>query len=177
MNKTIFFIGGIHGVGKSYFCQVLSSELGIKHYSASELIKLMKSDLVKNNKQVLDIGGNQDVLITAIKTHVKERTILLDGHFCLFDNTNQIQTIPLDVFKALNPKAILVIQDDVNKILKRINERDSLKHTELLFNELQENELSYSKVVSEHINSPLYNQIFGENNEEFISLIKNTMEK
>jgi len=177
MNKNIFFVAGIHGVGKSYFCKDVSRKLGIKHYSASELIKLIKSELVKANKKVSDIGGNQDVLITAIERHVKETTILLDGHFCLFDSENKTQKIPLDVFNSLNPKAILVIQDDVKKILNRIADRDSLEHNEELFDELQVSEISHAKTVSECINIPLYQQVAGTANEDFITLIRKMMEE
>ena len=35
----MIFVSGIHGVGKDYFSKELEKKLGIKSYSASELIK------------------------------------------------------------------------------------------------------------------------------------------
>lgn len=34
----MIFVSGIHGVGKTYFCNLVKKKLGIKNYSASQLI-------------------------------------------------------------------------------------------------------------------------------------------
>ncbi len=34
----MIFVSGIHGVGKTYFCNMIKDKLGIKNYSASQLI-------------------------------------------------------------------------------------------------------------------------------------------
>ena len=42
INYNINFIGGIHGVGKTTFCKLLTERIGYLHYSASSLIKEYK---------------------------------------------------------------------------------------------------------------------------------------
>lgn len=34
----MIFVGGIHGVGKSFFCDAVKNKLGLNSYSASQLI-------------------------------------------------------------------------------------------------------------------------------------------
>lgn len=34
----MIFVSGIHGAGKTYFCNIIKEKLGIKNYSASQLI-------------------------------------------------------------------------------------------------------------------------------------------
>jgi len=34
----MIFVSGIHGVGKTYFCNMIKEKLGIKNYSVSQLI-------------------------------------------------------------------------------------------------------------------------------------------
>lgn len=49
---NIHFFGGIHGVGKTFLCKRLSSQLSIKHFSAGELI----NQGIQKNKEVKSIN-------------------------------------------------------------------------------------------------------------------------
>lgn len=48
----MIFISGIHGVGKSYFCNQVKKLTGIATYTASELISSEKNELFSANKQI-----------------------------------------------------------------------------------------------------------------------------
>ena len=55
----MIFISGVHGVGKTYFCNKVSQELGIKTYSASMLITEKKKKDFSADKLIPDIDVNQ----------------------------------------------------------------------------------------------------------------------
>lgn len=46
----MIFISGIHGVGKTYFCNIVKNELGFEAYSSSQLISQEKGKDFSNNK-------------------------------------------------------------------------------------------------------------------------------
>lgn len=144
----IFFVGGIHGVGKSYFCERVTKETGINTYSASKLIANLKQDQFKNDKLIADIGGNQNYLLDAVKK-ISDKDYILDGHFCLLNSSGEVERVPLDTFKQLPINAIMVIYDDVSKVVGRLNARDGIKHSEVTFEKFQNEELSYAKEIAE----------------------------
>ena len=51
----MIFVSGIHGVGKTYFCNMMGERLGIKAYSASELIAEKSNQVMASDKQVMDV--------------------------------------------------------------------------------------------------------------------------
>ena len=55
-NYNINFIGGIHGVGKTTFCKLLTERIGYLHYSASSLIKEYKN--LEKDKKVDKVNEN-----------------------------------------------------------------------------------------------------------------------
>ena len=80
----MIFISGVHGVGKSYFCNLVKEATGIECYSASSLIKDRKKQGFPADKRVADIDENQLYLLVAVddlRSSLGE--FLLDGHFCL----------------------------------------------------------------------------------------------
>ena len=162
MNKKIHFIAGIHGVGKSTYCNKLTKKHEIAHYSASDLIKLWSSAAINDDKKVIDIDNNQDILISAINEYVVEDTILLDGHFCLLDMQEIPQKIPKSTFEQLNLASVTLIHDDIEAILSRIGSRDSHEHKQNTFTELQKLEIAYAEELSCSIGFPLYFKHFSD---------------
>lgn len=144
----MIFIGGIHGVGKSYFCERITNKTGLQAYSASKLIAELKNEQFKSDKLIADIGGNQNYLLDAVN-RISEKELILDGHFCLLNSSGEVERIPLDTFKQLPIKAIMVIYDDVSKIVVRLNARDGIKHNEETFEKFQNEELSYANEIAE----------------------------
>ena len=92
----MIFVSGIHGVGKTYFCNMVKDELGIKNYSASQLIAGRRGKGFLVDKFVSDIDDNQAILLDAInELRQADEEFILDGHFCLSNEDGVIARIPM----------------------------------------------------------------------------------
>lgn len=151
--NNIIFIGGVHGVGKTTLCNYLFSKLYIKNYSCSGLISKLNSEKINDNKRVSNVEENQDILLQAKREYLnKEEIYILDGHFCLVNSEDKIVRVPFDTFRSLGIKIILVLVDDAEKIIKRLEKRDSRVCSLSLIEELQSNEIEYAKYISDKLN-------------------------
>jgi len=144
----IIFIAGIHGVGKTYYCNSLNN--GIKNYSASDLIREYKEI---NDKIVKNVGENQNYLLEAI-SNLSEEKIYLDGHFCLINSKNEVEKVPLDTFKALNIKKIIILYSNPVLIAQRLEKRDNKKYSIEMLEKFQEKELNYGEEIANILNVP-----------------------
>ncbi len=125
MYNNVMFVCGIHGVGKTTYCNTYSSIKKVIHLSASELIKDYNEVLVSNNKQVSDINKNQEVLIKALEMKISpDNTYLLDGHMVLFDTVKDIVFVGMDFFQKLAPVKILLLTAPANIIKNRLSKRE-----------------------------------------------------
>lgn len=155
MKRRIIFIGGIHGVGKSTFCQSLASRIKAKHFSASELIMMVKTEESTRSKRVKNINKNQDILICAINEYLNDDvTYFFDGHFCLINDAGEIRKVPEQTFRSISPIALLVLHDEPHNIHKRLNNRDNKKYDLDFIDDFQKQELAYSKQVADSLNIP-----------------------
>lgn len=179
MNKVksnIIFIAGIHGVGKSTLCQKISLKYNLEHYSASHLIKKINSKDYSNYKLVETIDSNQDDLIIAIQNFLdKDRNYFLDGHFCLLNSEKDITKIPEEIFKNMNLRAIVVLTDDSENILKRLNGRDSSNYTIEEISKFNDSELDYSKKIADKFNIPYFQYEFKNSEEELYNFLKQVL--
>ena len=98
----MIFISGIHGVGKTYLCSKLKEEFGFKAFSSSQLISQQKGKDLSNNKLTGDIEDNQYYLCKAVD-ELKEsiNMFLLDGHFCLLNETGVITRVLRTLLREL----------------------------------------------------------------------------
>jgi adenylate kinase len=152
--RQILFVGGIHGVGKTYFCSKISAKNDLPHYSASKLISLQKEIYFSGNKNVEHIEGNQNFLIDALQTRTSNSNIILDGHFCLLNREGIVTEIPDLTFNQIAPKGILVLTNDINIIVNRLNQRDGKEYDLNLLNDFQNKEIEYSQKVAKKLNVP-----------------------
>ncbi len=74
----MIFISGVHGVGKSYFCDMVKTETGIESYSASTLITQKKHSGFSKDKLIPDIDDNQQYLLQAV-SELRDRGKLYSG--------------------------------------------------------------------------------------------------
>lgn len=176
MQRKIVFIGGIHGVGKSTLCTRLVSELKVPHYSASELIKRVKSGLFNLNKTVPDVSKNQDVLLFALNEFVTEPCFILDGHFSLFNSEHQVQDVPESVFIAVAPAAICVLTCDIKNVIKRIEDRDGVTNDITDYEKLNRRELSQARNIANTLKIPLLIHDTSTNEQELIAFVKSQLE-
>lgn len=167
--SNIIFVGGIHGVGKSTICNRICAELNIEYLSASELIKWRDLNEDVSNKKVSDLSLTQNRLIEELKNRlIKNKTYILDGHYCLLDRNNEVEKISFETFEQIKPKLFVIVVKDVNEIKKQLEERDSKPYDYHLLEKFQDNELSYVKHLANILNTPYY--IY--NNKNYFSLIR-----
>lgn len=155
MQRKILFVGGVHGVGKSTLCNSICAQMNSEHHSASELISRLGKVNHSADKRVADIGKNQDVLITAVNEYlIGGQSYMLDGHFCLLNQSGEVIEVPMATFEELSPIAILVLFDDPGNIFTRLKERDKGRYDISLLSEFQEMEISYSESVAHKLDVP-----------------------
>lgn len=155
MNRETIFISGIHGVGKSTICDKLSNKYGIARYTCSDLIRKINDKLLReNDKRVHNINKTQEALILGVEEFVKEDKIILDGHFCLLDDSGKVERIPEFVFEKLELSMIIVLYRDAKDIEKSLLSRDQIKYNYNLLNNFQEEEIKYAKEIASKLNIP-----------------------
>ncbi|WP_187647750.1 ATP-binding protein [Nitrosophilus labii] len=158
MGKVVF-VGGIHGVGKTTFCNKLTEIYNgsLKHLSASEIIKKYKNYAFKEfeHKKVKDIDINQKLLIEGLKKEREKDNILLDGHFVLLDEKGNIKRIGIETYMALQVNGIILLLDKPKEIIKRLNIRaPNHSFTINLLETMQDEELSWAKEVAKILKLP-----------------------
>ena len=168
---NIYFIGGIHGVGKGTICKEIVSKRELIHITASENLKWSEISS-STNKLVENISSTQEKLIFGLNNLVdKNKKYLLDGHFCLLNSLNIPCKVDEKTFDILNPRIISIVLDDVEKITKRLENRDDKKYDIRILIELQKMEMDYSKYLSNKYSVP-YIEIRNNNYEDLLNIIK-----
>lgn len=170
LTKNIIFIGGIHGVGKGTICKEIVSKTDLNHITASQILKWNEISSL-DNKLVINISLTQERLIYGLKNLIeKDKQYLLDGHFCLLDSNGIPCKIDEETFDNINPKIISIVIDDVEKIAKRLENRDYKKYDMKVLNELQEMEIEYAKYLSNKYSIP-YIEIRNSNYKRLLNII------
>lgn len=124
------FVAGVYGVGKSTLCDSLARILDIPSYSAGDLISQVNGEIYGANKAVQNKYSNQEILAIAVDEKLKQSpTILLAGHFCIFDKHNRVDRLPSDIFNKLHIQHILLLESDANRIIQNLNRRDGKHYT------------------------------------------------
>jgi adenylate kinase len=78
---------------------------------ASELIQYAPDPHDTTRKSVANVDENQGRLLLALEQRRRRRrNMLLDGHFSLLDATGRIVHIPVAVFRAIEPAALLLVE-------------------------------------------------------------------
>jgi adenylate kinase len=152
--NNIIFIGGIHGVGKGTLCKEVCTERGLKHLSASEVLKWVEIS-EKENKLVADFPLSQNRLIRNLQHQVKaSEKYLLDGHYCLLNPNLEPEKIDFETFELLNPFAFSIVVDEIQEIKNRLEKRDNREYSYDLLSKFQQIELQYSIEIADKLNKP-----------------------
>lgn len=156
----VIFVCGVHGVGKTNFCNKLSTELCIPYYSSSKLIKKKNNLLissVKGEKRVKNISYNQNILIGAVKEIlINSPSIILDGHTTILDQNNDITTLPKDLFIDLRVSVFILMELPAKEILQRLLNRDGTTPPEEQIENCKILERKHSEYLAKSLKIPLY---------------------
>ncbi|MCY7764904.1 MULTISPECIES: ATP-binding protein [Bacillus] len=151
----MIFIGGIHGVGKSFICNKLKSKFNLMHFSSSNLISQKKKEQFGKSKKIKNINQNQTFLQEAID-EIKYENYFLDGHFCLLNKEGKITKIDEKTFIDLSPKAIIVLTNSTKTIAERLKCRDNISYDIDLLESLQSTEIEYSEYIAKKLEIPYF---------------------
>lgn len=167
----MIFVGGIHGVGKTFFCSKLSDILGIPHYSSSELISISKKERFGSSKETKEINRNQGFLFNALDSlNLKGKNFVLDGHFCLLSKDDMITKIPLDTFYKLSPGSVVLLKGSPELVAQRLFNRDRREYNPEFLGQFQNEELTYAKTVSTLLNIPFH--VFDVDHEKIETIVQ-----
>lgn len=148
--KSIILITGIHGVGKSFFCNNIKNNIKINIYSASDLILKKKNTKFKSDKLIKDISNNQNFLYSAVEK-IPDNFFILDGHLTLLNKNKEVEKIKFETYERLPISLILLIKNDPKIIKKHLKKRDNLEWDIKFLENFQNAEISYAKEISEKL--------------------------
>lgn len=153
-NQNIIFIGGIHAVGKSTFIKYAKEFApNIEVLSCSALLNWEKPV----DKEVEDVRTNQERLLSALNVVVDvDKPYFVDGHFCLLDSNHNIVPIDFDIIKAINPRTILLLTEDVKIVHQRLLERDGKNYDMQLLLDMDSKERELAQTFSTQYDVPIY---------------------
>lgn len=145
----MIFVGGIHGVGKTYFCNIIKEILEIKNYSASQLVAGRREKSFSADKFVSDIDDNQALLLNAINDlRQTDEEFILDGHFCLLNEKGVITRISMGTYTLLKPDAMILLLESPEVIAQRRLQRDGIRQDECIINDFQCAEIAYATEIA-----------------------------
>ena len=165
MTGNTIFISGVYGTGKSTLCNGLTSMMKIPSFSAGDLISAINGERYGANKAVRDKAYNQTLLAEKVhELNNKHKRIILAGHFCIFNNSNEIEILPETVYFKLNISQIVLLETDVSIIANHLNIRDNKNYSIDNLLRLAEGERSQSEIIAQKLNCPLsvYRMMFSE---------------
>jgi adenylate kinase len=168
--KEIYFISGIHGVGKGTLCRQLNAELGIPIYSCSDLIK-KNSEYIEDGKVVAAAERNQEALIQGL-SKIHEERLLLDGHFCLIGKEQSIIELDDNVFDAIAPVAVINVICEPEIIHERLLKRDGKAISADMLDKLQSKEIARAKEYCIERSIALYEYESTASIEQLVTILK-----
>lgn len=154
--EGVIFIAGIYGVGKSTLCEKLSNELRIPFYSSGDLISKVNGELYGANKVVKDKNKNQSILAEAVnKILLMYPSILLAGHFCIFNKNTEVDILPEEVFLQLNIQKIVLLETTEEIIINHLSKRDDKFYSVAQIAAIKEAEHTQALKVAAKLKKPL----------------------
>jgi adenylate kinase len=153
---SLFFLGGVHGAGKTALAKALAPRVNGVALSASQLIRAEGVVPSTPDKRVIDIDANQRRLLQAMARYQPiNGVVILDGHYCLRNALAESEPIPLLVFQRLTPRALLLLAADPEDVVQRLSSRDAQTHEITQLTDLMACEQTAAERVSAHLGIPL----------------------
>jgi len=174
----IIFVGGVHAVGKTFVLKPVCESLGIRHTTASQLIREQRgASSWTNSRQVSDIDENQQALITAVQRLGNEGDrVVLDGHFVLRQSIGVHEKISLDTFKQLMVRGALVLEAPSAIIMTRLLQRNDATWDETEVEVFAQQEREHAEFVCQRLSVPL-TRLSSPSETDVRAAIKNLLEE
>ncbi|KWF29041.1 hypothetical protein WL84_10015 [Burkholderia cenocepacia] len=151
------FVGGVHAVGKTYVLQPVCEELGVRHATASQLIKEQRG--LANwtvSRQVDDIDENQRALVAAVQ-RLEEggETVVLDGHFVLRRGVDIHEKIGVETFAQLIVQGVILLEAPGETVAERLRQRGDTTWKQSEIEAFAGKELEHAQTVCTQLGIPL----------------------
>lgn len=154
--EGVIFVAGIYGVGKSTLCDNLSKELRIPFYSSGDLISKVNGELYGANKVVKDKNKNQNILAEAVsQISMVYPSILLAGHFCIFNKNTEVDILPEKVFSQLNIQKIILLEASEEVIINHLSKRDDKTYSVNQIAAIKDAEHTQAVKIASRLKKPL----------------------
>lgn len=173
----IVFVGGIHGVGKTYLGVPAAQHLGIRHATASQLIREERGlQTWGTDKRVAGIDENQAALVSATtRLRAEGQRLLLDGHFVLRDTNGSLAEVDVQVFRDLQIGAVLLLATELDVVHGRLRERGDHSWSESELRLLADYEEAHARRVSAELGLPL-RHLVSPTRKEFVSALRGALD-
>ncbi|QDD62697.1 AAA family ATPase [Herbaspirillum seropedicae] len=151
------FVGGVHAVGKTSALTLACKILGVRHATASQLIREYRGNVNwSDTRQVHSIDENQRALIAAIK-HLEQdgKKLVVDGHFVLRKAPKIHEEIEIAVFQELGPRALILLEAPSQIILERLQGRNDQTWELSEVEEFAQAEAKHAVAVASALSIPL----------------------
>lgn len=121
------FVGGVHGVGKTFLAKPAAAKLGMTYATASQLIRDERGRATwDSSKAVGEIRENQAALVAAVnRLRLTGHALLLDGHFVLRRMPGEHERLPMSVFRDLACTSVLLLVCPTEVVLARMADRNN----------------------------------------------------
>ena len=151
-NRNSIFIGGIHGVGKTTFINEVKAQYpSIVCLSCSTLLNWSNPA----HKEVDNVDANQQELLVNLPHFIEDdKSYLLDGHFCLLTAQGRVERVPIEVFQAIRPRMIVVLEANLELISQRLQTRDNKAYAIPILDAFQQEEVRYAREVAQTLCVP-----------------------
>ncbi|WP_207001260.1 ATP-binding protein [Trinickia mobilis] len=151
------FVGGVHAVGKTFVLKQACEGLGVRHATASQLIKEQRG--LANwtaSRQVSDVDENQRALVTAVR-RLEEggETLVLDGHFVLRRGVNIHEKIGMETFAQLMVRGVILMEAPSATIADRLLQRGDTTWEQSEIDAFAQKELLHAQTVCTVLSLPL----------------------
>ncbi|QNR48230.1 ATP-binding protein [Pseudomonas chlororaphis] len=152
----VVFVGGIHGVGKTNFCQKLADLTGLRHRTVSEIINEESPSIdFDGSKKSYRLEENQRAFMNWLERNRDKNRLLLDGHFTLLDMTRQFYNVEINVFQHIRPSGLICLESPVDLVVSRLEKRDGQVWSRDLVRSMAINEKERAEFVATTLGVPV----------------------
>lgn len=100
--------------------------------------------------------SNQERLLLALNDVVDiDKPYLVDGHFCLLDMEHNIVPVDFSIIKAINPRRIFLLTEEVEIIQRRLLERDGKQYDQRIITDMEAKERELAQNFSIQYDIPV----------------------
>ncbi len=151
------FVGGVHGVGKTFVLKPVCEKLGVRHATASQLIREQRG--LANwtiSRQVEEVDENQLALVAAVRRIEQGgKAVVLDGHFVLRRGVNVHQRVNVETFAQLRVQGVILLEAPSITIFDRLQQRRDSTWKMDEIQEFAQRELEHAESVCQQLGVPL----------------------